>query len=70
MPAMRLDAGVLDHVLGVGGVAGQPAGKRKRIAEMGQNHLAEAFGRRPCRSTLTASSGRSDCRPADHRHRA
>ncbi len=65
---MRLDAGVLHDILGVGGIAGQPARKRQRIAEMRQHHLVEAFGQGPLAqdSTMIRYSGkrRSASRPA------
>jgi hypothetical protein len=62
---MRLQAGLLHHVFGVGGIAGQPAGKRKRIAEMGQHHLAEAVGRGLVANTVPSSGtpGRNSGRP-------
>ena len=59
---MRLDAGVLHDILGVGGIAGQPAGKRQRVAEMRQHHLVEAFRQGPLAQSSTMIRYSGPCR--------
>ena len=40
---VRLDTSILHHVFRVGDIASQPSSKRKSVAEMRQNDLAESF---------------------------